>query len=72
MPGAANESIGDRDADAGGTWAKMDPKALEEGATDWKHPDDPEAQITKTKDGRTCLAHKLDQTVDMETGLWSR
>ena len=36
---------------------------------DWKHPHDPEARITKMKDGRTRLAHKLEVGVDMETGV---
>ena len=29
---------------------------------------DPDAKITKMKDGRTHLAHKADHTVDLETG----
>jgi transposase len=32
------------------------------------HPHDPEARITKMKDGRTHLAHKAEHAVDMETG----
>jgi len=36
--------------------------------TDWRHPHDPEARITKMKDGRTHLAHKAEHAVDMETG----
>jgi transposase len=35
---------------------------------DWKSPADPEAEITKLKDGRTALAYKVEQVVDMETG----
>lgn len=35
---------------------------------DWEHPYDPDARITKMKDGRTHLAHKLEQAADMETG----
>jgi transposase len=35
---------------------------------DWKSPADPEAEITKLKDGRTALAYKAEQAVDMETG----
>ena len=35
---------------------------------EWAHPHDPEARITKMKDGRTRLAHKFEQAVDMETG----
>ena len=36
--------------------------------SDWTHPDDPDAKITKMKDGRTHLAHKAEQAVDLETG----
>src|SRR5690349_21582840 len=32
------------------------------------HPHDPDARITKMKDGRTHLAHKAEHAVDMETG----
>jgi hypothetical protein len=35
---------------------------------DWTHPHDPDAKITKMKDGRTHLAHKAEQVVDLETG----
>jgi transposase len=35
---------------------------------DWKNPHDPDARITKMKDGRTHLAHKAEHAVDMETG----
>jgi transposase len=35
---------------------------------DWKSPADPEAEVTKLKDGRTALAYKVEQAVDMETG----
>jgi transposase len=35
---------------------------------DWTHPHDPDARITKMKDGRTYLAHKAERAVDMETG----
>ena len=35
---------------------------------DWEHPHDRDARITRMKDGRTRLAHKLEQAVDMETG----
>jgi len=49
--------------------AKMDRKRPKKGSNrDWKHPDDPEARITKMKDGRTRLAHKLEVGVDMESG----
>jgi transposase len=35
---------------------------------DWRHPHDPDARITKMKNGRTHLAHKAEHAVDMETG----
>ena len=35
---------------------------------EWQHPHDPEARITKMKDGRTHLAHKAEHVVDLETG----
>lgn len=35
---------------------------------EWVNPNDPEAQVTKMKDGRTHLAHKQEHAVDMDTG----
>ena len=35
---------------------------------DWESPSDGEAEITKRKDGRTALAYKVENAVDMETG----
>lgn len=35
---------------------------------DWENPNDPDAKITKIKDGRTHLAHKAEHAVDLETG----
>ncbi len=35
---------------------------------DWEHPHDPDAKITKMKDGRTHLGYKVEHAVDMETG----
>jgi transposase len=35
---------------------------------DWVSSTDPEAEITRLKDGRTRLAYKAEHTVDMETG----
>lgn len=35
---------------------------------DWRHPHDPDAKITKMKDGATHLAHKHEHAVDMDTG----
>ena len=37
--------------------------------TDWRHPHDPDARITKMKDGRTHLAHKAEHAVDLESGV---
>ena len=35
---------------------------------EWVNPHDPEAKITKLKDGRTRLGHKVEEAVDLETG----
>ena len=35
---------------------------------EWTHPHDPDARVTKMKDGRTHLAHTAEHTVDLETG----
>jgi transposase len=35
---------------------------------DWESPSDGEAEITKLKDGRTALAYKAENAVDMKTG----
>lgn len=35
---------------------------------DWYNPNDPDAQITKMKDGRTHMGHKQEHAVDMDTG----
>ena len=49
--------------------AKLDRKRKKKGCNDeWQHPHDPDARITKMKDGRTHLAHKAEHAVDMETG----
>lgn len=49
--------------------AKLDKKRPRKGSNeDWEHPQDPDARITKMKDGRTHLAHKVEHAVDMETG----
>jgi transposase len=49
--------------------AKLDRKRKKKGANgEWQHPHDPDARITKMKDGRTHLAHKAEHAVDMETG----
>ncbi len=38
------------------------------GNDEWHNPHDPDAKITKMKDGRTHLAYKPEQAVDLETG----
>jgi transposase len=49
--------------------AKIDKKRKKKGSNDdWTHPDDPDAAITKMKDGRTHLAHKAEHAVDLEYG----
>ena len=49
--------------------AKLDRKRAKKGSNDdWTHLHDPDARITKMKDGRTHLAHKAEHAVDMETG----
>jgi len=50
--------------------ARLDRKRAKKGSNDdWTHPHDPDASITKMKDGRTHLAHKTEQAVDLETGV---
>jgi hypothetical protein len=36
---------------------------------DWKSPTDPDARITKMKDGTTHLAYKPEHAVDLDTGV---
>ncbi len=49
--------------------AKFDKKRKNKGSNeDWQHPHDPDAKITKMKDGHTHLVHKAEQAVDLETG----
>ena len=48
---------------------KLDRKRKNKASNDdWENPNDPDAKITKMKDGRTHLAHKAEHAVDMETG----
>src|SRR2546427_6350098 len=47
----------------------MDRRLNKKGSNaDWINPHDPEAQITRMKDGRTALAYKAEHAVDMDTG----
>jgi transposase len=49
--------------------AKLDKHRKNKGSNDdWQHPHDPDAKITKMKDGRTHLAHKAEHAVDLTTG----
>lgn len=49
--------------------ARLDRKRPKKGRNaEWRHPHDPDARITKMKDGRTHLAHKAEHGVDLETG----
>jgi transposase len=49
--------------------AKIDKDRKNKGSNeDWRSPSDPDAKITKMKDGRTHLAHKSEHAVDMKTG----
>jgi transposase len=49
--------------------ARLDRRRPGKGSNDeWRHPHDPDARITKMKDGRTHLAPKAEHAVDLETG----
>jgi transposase len=49
--------------------AQMDRKRKKRMSNEeWVNPHDPDAKITKMKDGSTHLAHKAEHAVDMETG----
>jgi transposase len=48
---------------------RMDRKRAKKTSNEvWENPNDPEAEITRLKDGRTALAYKAENAVDMETG----
>ena len=50
--------------------ARFDRKRKKKGSNkDWESPSDPDARITKMKDGRTHLAHKAEHAVDMDSGV---
>ena len=50
--------------------ARLDRKRKKKGSNDdWDNPHDPDAKITKMKDGRTHLAHKAEHAVDLDTGV---
>lgn len=49
--------------------ARLDRERPKKGSNDdWTHPHDPDARITKMKDGRTHLAHKTEHAVDLDSG----
>ena len=49
--------------------ARVDRKRKKKGSNeDWVNPHDPDARITKMKDGCTHLAHRAEHAVDMDTG----
>jgi transposase len=49
--------------------ARLDRKRKKKGSNDdWTSPSDPDAKVTKMKDGRTYLAHKAEHAVDLDTG----
>jgi transposase len=49
--------------------ARLDKKRKNKASNDdWHNPHDPDAKITKMKDGRTHLAHKQEHAVDMDSG----
>ena len=49
--------------------ARLDRRRKKKGSNEeWKSPADPDAKIAKMKDGRTHLAHKTEQAVDLTTG----
>ena len=49
--------------------ARMDRKRKKKMSNEeWTSPSDPDARITKMKDGTTHLAHKAEHAVDMESG----
>jgi transposase len=51
------------------TLRRMDRRRKKKGSNEeWVNPHDPEAEITRLKDGRTALAYKAEHAVDMDTG----
>ena len=50
--------------------ARIDKGRKNKGSNDdWQNPNDPDAKITRMKDGSTHLAHKAEHAVDMTTGV---
>jgi len=50
--------------------ARLDRKRPGKGSNEeWEHPHEADARIAKMKDGRTHLAHKVEQAVDLGSGV---
>ena len=63
---AAEAGIDDTDDEV---LRRMDRKRKKKTSNEeWVNPHDPEAEVTKMKDGRTHLAYKAEQAVDLDTG----
>ncbi|MDW8356226.1 MAG: transposase [Bryobacterales bacterium] len=63
---AAAEGLAGADA---AVLRRMDRKRAKQVANaEWVNPHEPEAEITRLKDGRTALAYKVEQAVDMASG----
>jgi len=63
---AAAEGVNGKDAAA---LRRMDRKRSKKMSNEeWVNPNDPEAEITRLKDGRTALAYKAEEAVDMQSG----
>jgi len=57
------------DAKGAAALLRMDRKRKKKTSNeDWNSPSDEDAEVTKLKDGRTALAFKAENAVDMETG----
>ena len=66
QPSSEAEGVNAKDAAA---LRRMDRKRKKKTSNeDWESPSDGDAEITKLKDGRTALAYKAENAVDMETG----
>jgi transposase len=57
------------DADDDAAVRRMDRKRKKKTSNEeWVNPHDPDAEVTKMKDGATHLAYKAEQAVDLDTG----
>src|SRR5213594_4503233 len=68
IPDPARRCVGHQDADARGLGAAGPRRKKRTSNKDWENPSDPDAKITKMKDGRTHLAHKAEHAVDLDSG----